>query len=82
MTFPSVGRITPSSNLASVVLPDPLSPATAVMLATSASIANETSSTATVRLARLNNPPPKTLVTDFNSNRFDMAQLDIDTESS
>lgn len=53
-----------------MVLPLPLSPATAVIVGRSDEIANVTSSTATVTLERLNSPPPKTLVTFWSSRRL------------
>src|SRR5438045_2615924 len=48
---------------ARVVLPLPLSPTTAVIVGGASSIASEKPSSATVGLARFNNPPPKVLVT-------------------
>ena len=57
----------PSINLASVVLPLPLSPATAMMPGFSRGIPKLTSSTATV-IFRRSSPPPKTLET-FRSSR-------------
>ena len=70
MTLPNVGLMTPSRSLANVVLPLPLSPATAVIEGRSVEIANVTSSTATVTLERLKSPPPNALVTFWSSRRL------------
>ena len=69
-TCPEVGGMTPKSNLASVVLPLPLSPAMAVIVGRSSGIASETSCTAIVTLERLKNPPPKILDTLSSSSRL------------
>ena len=53
-----------------MVLPLPLSPATAVIVGRSAEIAKVTSSTATVTLERLKSPPPKILETFCSSRRL------------